>query len=116
MIDSGIVIIDRYIEHIEEIYQLSDLYIFPVEFKGGSIGLPLSLLEARACGIPVLTTEFGSAKKFLGNDNNGIYYAEASDFKKKLKEVKLQNHDYSKTNVFDINLMFKEALFKAIEE
>ena len=65
-------LIDTYIENIEEIYQLSDLYLFPVVEEGNCIDVPLSVLEAASCGIPVLTTEYGEAKVF--KDNDGFSY------------------------------------------
>ena len=65
-------LIDDYVEHIEEIYQLSDLYFFPVIEAGHCIDVPLSVLEAASCGIPVLTTEYGEAKAF--SDNEGFSY------------------------------------------
>lgn len=60
----NILLIDTYVENIEEIYQLSDLYLFPVMEEGHCIDVPLSVLEAASCGIPVLTTEYGEAKAF----------------------------------------------------
>lgn len=65
-------LIDDYVEHIEEIYQLSDLYLFPVVEAGHCIDVPLSVLEAASCGIPVLTTEYGEAKVF--KDKEGFSY------------------------------------------
>lgn len=61
-------LIDDYVEHIEEIYQLADLYLFPVVEAGHCIDVPLSVLEAASCGIPVLTTEYGEAKAFKNNE------------------------------------------------
>lgn len=61
-------LIDDFVEHIEEIYQLSDLYFFPVIEAGHCIDVPLSVLEAASCGIPVLTTEYGEAKAFRNNE------------------------------------------------
>lgn len=61
-------LIDDYVEHIEEIYQLSDLYLFPVIESGHCIDVPLSVLEAASCGIPVLTTEYGEAKVFKNSE------------------------------------------------
>lgn len=57
-------LIDTFVEHIEEIYQLSDLYLFPVIEAGHCIDVPLSVLEAASCGISVLTTDYGEAKAF----------------------------------------------------
>jgi glycosyltransferase involved in cell wall biosynthesis len=55
---SNITIIHKYIEHINEFYQLSDIYYFPVT-NLGCIDVPLSVLEAASCNIPILTTRFG---------------------------------------------------------
>lgn len=68
-------LIDEYVEHIEEIYQLSDLYLFPVIEVGHCIDIPLSVLEAASCGIPVLTTEYGEAKAF--KDNEGFSFIDS---------------------------------------
>ncbi|WP_117882512.1 glycosyltransferase [Aureibaculum luteum] len=88
LLKAGILILDRYIEHIEEIYQLSDLYIFPVVKKNSSIGMPLSVLEARACETTVLTTNYGSLSQFLGTDNGGIKYSNPEDFLENVSEIK----------------------------
>lgn len=63
---NGVIIIDKYLPKIEEIYQLSDLYYFPVVSEKNSIEMPLSVLEALACGIPVLTTPFGGLNRLSG--------------------------------------------------
>lgn len=57
LLKNGVIVIDRYLENIEEIYQLSDIYVFPVKSETGSIGLPLSVLEGVAAGLPVVTTD-----------------------------------------------------------
>lgn len=46
---SGCKVYTDYIETINEIYALSDCYIFPVMDKHNSIEIPLSVLEAMAC-------------------------------------------------------------------
>lgn len=61
---SNIRIIDDYIPDIQEIYQLSDVYFFPVVKEGHCIDLPLSCLEAAACDLPVVTTAYGAMKEF----------------------------------------------------
>lgn len=68
-------IISDYIPDIEEIYQLSDLYFFPVVEEGNCIDVPLSCLEAAACNKPVVTTDFGEMKAFKGK--NGFYFIDS---------------------------------------
>ena len=58
LVDSGVRVIDGYLP-IVEAYQMADAYIFPVVEEIAAIGVPLSILEAMACNLPVLTTPFG---------------------------------------------------------
>ena len=75
---SNITIIDRYIPRIEEIYQLADVYCFPVQTARNCIDVPLSALEAAACGLPVVATPYGEMKALLGQP--GFY--EITSFEK----------------------------------
>lgn len=68
-------IISDYIPDIEEIYQLSDVYFFPVIEEGHCIDVPLSCLEAAACNKPIVTTDFGEMKAFEGK--NGFYFIDS---------------------------------------
>ena len=117
LLQSGIIILDNYIDHIEEVYQLSNVYIFPVVKKNSSIGMPLSILEARACGIPVVTTDFGSVKNFLGDDYDGINYSDPDNFLKIVNDLKARiDNNYTKTKVSELNEMFYDIIFKQIED
>jgi glycosyltransferase involved in cell wall biosynthesis len=69
---SGCKVFLGYFPHIEEFYQLSDCYIFPVD-PGNSILCPLSIMEAMSCNLPVISTPFEGIKSFFG-DAYGIYY------------------------------------------
>lgn len=62
----NLTLIDWYIPNIEELYQLADVYLFPVVQSHRCIDVPLSALEAAACGIPVVATPFGELKELLG--------------------------------------------------
>lgn len=113
---TGIIVIDGYIEKIEEIYQLSDLYIFPVVAQNSSIGMPLSILEARACGIPVITTDFGSISEYLGSDNNGIIYSEPANFVNCINEFRnSKNVNLKKSEVNELNHLFYQIISNVIE-
>ncbi len=66
---SNITIIEDYCENIEEIYQMSDIYLFPVVKMSNSIDIPLSVLEAAACNKKIIATkykEIGYLKKAQG--------------------------------------------------
>ena len=60
-----IMVISRYLEDIASIYWAADCYLFPVQVTGNAIEMPLSVLEALACGTPVVTTPFGSLPDWL---------------------------------------------------
>ena len=115
LIDSGMIIFDKYIDNIAELYQLSDLYIFPVVEKCSSIGLPLSILEARACGVPVLTTEFGSIREYLKDDHGNVFYSKPSNFLSTLDKIKDSPSDHFKTSISGINREYNKILFSEIE-
>ena len=70
----GLVIMDSYIENIEEVYQLSDIYYFPVEKDNAAVDMPLSILEAMACNLPVVTTTFGALNNYFDEDKYFRYY------------------------------------------
>ena len=76
----NIKLVDDYIKNIEEIYQLSDIYFFPVVKDGHCIDIPLSCMEAAACNLPVITTDFGEMKEFIGKDD--FYFTNDFDSKK----------------------------------
>lgn len=52
-------ILEGYRPGLRELYQLADVYLFPVTQANNCIDLPLSCLEAAACGTPVVTTGYG---------------------------------------------------------
>lgn len=67
-------IFDDYIGKIQEIYQLSSVYFFPVEQPGQCIDVPLSVLEAAACNIPVVATPYGELRELVGQP--GFWFAD----------------------------------------
>lgn len=65
-------IIESYLEHVEEVYQMADVYLFPVQKEENCIDIPLSVLEAAACNIPIVTTDYGELKEF--RREHGFYF------------------------------------------
>ena len=86
--ESGIKICHEYYEDISKIYKMADLYVFPIRDTDGTlpdtynqvgaIDLPLSVLEAMACNLPVITTRFGALQR-LFEPGDGLYYVEDED-------------------------------------
>lgn len=75
MQQKNLTLIDTFLPDIEEIYRAADVYFFPVEERKSCIDIPLSALEAAACGIPVVTTPFREMRMLIGQE--GIYKIES---------------------------------------
>ena len=64
--------------HVHQFYQIADIFINPTHAEG----FPRVLIEAMACGLPIVTTNAGGIKDILGekqldfmsdiNDSNGF--------------------------------------------
>jgi glycosyltransferase involved in cell wall biosynthesis len=74
MTQSGCRIFSEYLERIEEIYQLADCYVFPTQNANNAVDLPLSVLEAMACDLPVITTRFGALPELFQEDDSLHYF------------------------------------------
>jgi glycosyltransferase involved in cell wall biosynthesis len=69
----GVRVVTEYIENIEQLYQAADCYVFPVETTTASIGVPLSVLEAMGCNLPVITTVFGGLPAMFAEGGGLIF-------------------------------------------
>jgi glycosyltransferase involved in cell wall biosynthesis len=87
LVDEGCLVWREYIPEIHEIYQLSDVYAFPVENELGCIELPLSVLEAMACNLLVMTTKYGGFPE-LFTEGEGFYFVNnRNEMPEKLKTI-----------------------------
>jgi glycosyltransferase involved in cell wall biosynthesis len=77
LVKNGFRVILGYVERIEELYALSDIYVFPVK-KNRTIAMPLSVLEAMACNLPVVSMKFPGLASFL-EEGAGLSFAEDED-------------------------------------
>ena len=75
----GACIISDFIPQIEELYQLADAYLFPVVSTDNAIEVPLSVLEALACDVPVISTRFGGLTRlFDGQHGTGMVFVDST--------------------------------------
>jgi len=95
---SGCIVWRKYFENINEIYEISDCYVFPVAnridgkeiptSKLGCIDLPLTVMEAMACNLPVITTRFGALPRMF-TEGDGFFFAEVDrDISQRLDAIK----------------------------
>ena len=75
LIKEGIRVIDEVIPDISKIYKMSDLYVFPVISNTEAIDMPLSVLEAMSCNLPVISTRFGGLVDYFEEDENFKYFS-----------------------------------------
>lgn len=67
--ENGVRIFKGYIENIEEIYQMADIYLLPTRSTEFIISVPLSVMEALSCGVPVIGyKEFSNLSKIAAED------------------------------------------------
>jgi len=119
LIKDGVIVIDRYITDIPKVYKMSDAYIFPVVNKIACIDMPLSILEAMACNLPVITTRFGGLEDNFKEDK-GFYYfdndeqlANLVESVKKMNRSVIENTKKIKTFTWD---KFTDAIIKTCDE
>lgn len=80
----------KYFENIEEIYALSDCYLFPTTPMNrlNAIEMPLSVLEAMSCNLPLISTKFGALTRVFKEGNGLIFVDKEEDFIITLENVK----------------------------
>ena len=75
----GVKVIDGFVSRIEELYQLADCYVFTVEDELSAISAPLSILEAMACNLSVVTTRFGGLPQMLEEAPGFTYVSDGEE-------------------------------------
>ena len=83
LISAGCTVYHQYFDDISKFYKMADLYVFPVAYDHnklpesyneiGAIDTPLSVLEAMACNLPVITTPFGALPRIF-SEKEGLYF------------------------------------------
>lgn len=85
---AGIIVIDEYTDDIHEVYQAADLYFFPVSIRTGALEFPLSVIEACACNLPVLTTRFGALPEVLKDGGGLEWFSGVAEIPGKIKMLR----------------------------
>jgi D-inositol-3-phosphate glycosyltransferase len=101
---------------LTEIYQTSDVFVLPSDCEG----FPLSIQEAMACGLPIITSNHPGFDKYLDKRYVKFINPANSELKKAIKDVldnqDLRNRmsDYS-LNITSVKTSWENNLSKLIE-
>jgi glycosyltransferase involved in cell wall biosynthesis len=74
LVSGGCIIINRFLPQIDEVYRLSDIYIFPTRTIKNAIEMPISILEAMASNLIVVTTPLDGVLTYWKNDPGVGFY------------------------------------------
>lgn len=94
--EDGCIIWRTYLNNVEEIYKLSDCFVFPVKEKRSCIEMPLSVLEAMSCNLPVISTRFGALPRAFDEGAGPYFIEKEEEILERLAEIK-QGHIEIKT-------------------
>lgn len=119
LVNAGVIVARRYFEDINLVYGLADAYVFPVVDPNGSIEFPLTVLEAMACEIPVVSTRFLALPEYLDEGPAFAYFdASFEGLKASLVRVTGQtgNRERAKAFSWDLVVAQLEAEFTRARE
>jgi len=92
LVNKGCIVFRGYCKDVNELYELSDCYIFPVK-KGKSIFMPLSVMEAMSCNLPVISTKFeGLISAF--EEGEGLFFEDdITEYNQIISRIKSGSED-----------------------
>jgi len=73
--EAGCLVWKKHFPNIQDIYSMANCYVFPTIEAKACIETPLSVLEAMACNLPVVTSRFGALPD-LFREGSGVFFAE----------------------------------------
>lgn len=93
---AGVTIHRGFLENVEEIYQMADVYLFPTKSAEFVISIPLSVMEALSSGTPVIGYRNFSNLKEIETDLHGITLVdESNEIQRVLTDVAAHKRDTS---------------------
>jgi glycosyltransferase involved in cell wall biosynthesis len=79
LVRAGVIVLRKFIPDIQEVYQLSSWYCFPVLNDDGAMETPLSILESMAVDLPVISTRFGRLPELFAEDDCYRYVGSSAE-------------------------------------
>lgn len=75
---AGVVVLRTFFKNIEDVYKMADSYVFPTIDDRYAVNIPLSVLEAMACNLPVVTTRFGGLPRMF-REGAGLLFSDTEE-------------------------------------
>lgn len=75
----GVRVIAEYVSHIEEIYRMADVYLFPTVDQSFVISIPLSVTEALACGTPAVCLRGIAGLSLIDADESSLTVLDSTE-------------------------------------
>ena len=100
---AGVKIIKENISNVEELYQLADIYVFPVINNNACIEIPCSVLESMACDLPVITTPFGGLPDLFKKSETFIYAEDERQMVSALNSIDRQRPTSNRKNIVGLD-------------
>ena len=85
---AGVTLLTSYIPAIEDVYRMADAYLFPVKSPTGCIDVPLSVLEAMASDLPVVSTRYGDLPRLFSGAPGLLFYDGAESLRRAVARVR----------------------------
>ncbi len=115
LIGAGVRVIDEFIPDISKIYKMSDIYVFPVVKNTAAIDMPLSVLEALACNLFIITTRFGGLVDYFKEDYGFRYFSTTEELIALIRGDRADFHNSKKIENFTWD-RFTNEIISACEE
>jgi glycosyltransferase involved in cell wall biosynthesis len=113
---AGIIVVDEYSSDMHELYQASDCYFSPMNGPTEAVDIPLSVIEACACNLPVLAARFGALAEAIREGNGFIYYDRVSEIAEKIAAIRLSRPETAaKVREFSWEKIFRSHLYPQMQ-
>ena len=112
----GCIVWPNYVPHMEEIYALSDCYVFPTTNRRYCVEMPLSVLEAMSCNLPVITTWFGALPRVFEEGDGFVFVDSDERLLEEARRAKLGSHSRTREKVLPYSWRNVVSSLEAIYE
>jgi glycosyltransferase involved in cell wall biosynthesis len=111
---AGVTIVDEYVSDIERLYGAADCYVFPTP-RGETIQMPLSVLEAMACNLPIVSVDHPGLKQAFDPGDGLVFVESDAEIVEHVLELAASNID-SGTRGKARQFSWKRIANRAIDE